>query len=1174
MKTKHVVAAFAFANGDVRRSYETLYSEFKNYYAKQHGKWDALDLAFVFCVHRGFPELDHFCSEIETDVYFCRKFVVPLVAPIDTSLSRLPFLPLMPAHGGSLRPASAQTFLQQCGMPAILAKFLVVQHERSPEGIVEDCMSGKFGQPRHLIASDKTSVIQAEQSTEPVRLEKVEIKNFRAYRKLQVFTLGADITVLYGPNGFGKTSFFDAVDFAVTGGIGRMEPIQKANFAKTARHLDSQSEESTVSLSFSRKGSGRKVIRSVDNQKQALLDGRPTDRKTILTEMTGGDIPGADRVENFVSLFRASHLFNQEHQELTRDFQDDCRLSADIVSRMLAFQDYANAVNKSIKVREVLETAISDANQKVQELSKQIAADRKELERLSQSSKLEGNVEEVNKAAGILRSELAAAGITVEPRELDIVAVRGWRAVIESRYAESQNLSARLSVLAKEVANLPWMRTEITAAQQQLAQKELALNEIEEKKRASEEAVQNTERWLSKLNASRVEEESRAGFLEWVRSNKPIYVQLLQQQNKYEEKLRNLTAELSLRRRAEETAIGDLRRQEVFATQMAKNLKTYRAQLGEMWNLQRSGAQLRANCTRLDTIAQVEQTDLNTLNSLKIEEKTLSPQLTAVMEEESRLNRQIAETDKNLSELKALLSQLQAHIQTGICPLCGEDHGSKARLLHRIRESVATDAASNARALHAGVREQVKHLTEQIAANRHKQQVVIQQLGSLKKERAVLEDEIGQFKNAAAKLNIAVDVMGSAMAEQVKAQIERLQRDIADADRQNQELGIAIETARKAAATSKSNVAAKNTEVIDCKRLLASLQEEIPRLRSDPRLTQISLDIEETQLFELKRLNVKRLSEIKAEAMNAETEATRGKQEVSRLRQETMSLKTQLSTVRSQLANLQKSFAQIAIQLEEVKVPPDANENTLLSLIAEQSHIQADLLTLRDSTSNLELVIDAATTSAALTTLLNTLRNREKSIAQSSEKNVRIQPWLKYFEEASRLVSFQQNQAIANFTRQYGPLTSVIQRRLRSVYGFDDISIRSSESTITVRVKRHGEELRPTDYFSQSQQQTLLLGLFLTACSSQTWSAFSPVFLDDPVTHFDDLNTYAFLDLIVGLLDSDIGKRQFIISTCDERLFQLSRQKFRHLAERATFYRFSAIGPDGPTINQIVAPLV
>jgi exonuclease SbcC len=241
----------------------------------------------------------------------------------------------------------------------------------------------------------------------------------------------------------------------------------------------------------------------------------------------------------------------------------------------------------------------------------------------------------------------------------------------------------------------------------------------------------------------------------------------------------------------------------------------------------------------------------------------------------------------------------------------------------------------------------------------------------------------------------------------------------------------------------------------------------------------------------------------------------------------------------------------------------------LLSLIAEDSRMQAQLLALRDSTSNLELALDAVTTAAALTTLQHNVRNKEKAVKTAARKRDLHQPWLAYFTKLSRLVSSQQNEAIANFTSEYGPRTSVIQRRLRSVYGFDDIEIQSHESTISVRVKRHGEVLRPTDYFSQSQQQTLLLGLFLTACISQTWSGFSPVFMDDPVTHFDDLNTYAFLDLIVGLLESDVGKRQFIISTCDEKLLQLARQKFRHLGERAVFYRFDAIGPEGPLVEKV-----
>jgi exonuclease SbcC len=282
-------------------------------------------------------------------------------------------------------------------------------------------------------------------------------------------------------------------------------------------------------------------------------------------------------------------------------------------------------------------------------------------------------------------------------------------------------------------------------------------------------------------------------------------------------------------------------------------------------------------------------------------------------------------------------------------------------------------------------------------------------------------------------------------------------------------------------------------------------------------------------------------------------------------------MKAQLQTLRTQLSNLQRTVTQLTARLQESDLPTDAGEDMLLSLIAEESRQQAQLLALRDSISSLELAIDAVTTAAALTTLQQNVRNKEKAVETAARKRDQHQPWLAYFTRLSRLVSSQQNEAIANFTSEYGPRTSIIQRRLRSVYGFDDIEIQSHDSTISVRVNRHGEVLRPTDYFSQSQQQTLLLGLFLTACISQTWSGFAPVFMDDPVTHFDDLNTYAFLDLIVGLLESDVGKRQFIISTCDEKLLQLARQKFRHLGKKAAFYRFDAIGPEGPVVEKISA---
>jgi exonuclease SbcC len=136
-------------------------------------------------------------------------------------------------------------------------------------------------------------------------------------------------------------------------------------------------------------------------------------------------------------------------------------------------------------------------------------------------------------------------------------------------------------------------------------------------------------------------------------------------------------------------------------------------------------------------------------------------------------------------------------------------------------------------------------------------------------------------------------------------------------------------------------------------------------------------------------------------------------------------------------------------------------------------------------------------------------------------------------------------------------LTSLIQRRLRPVYGFGEIELHPQRGGISVQVARKGEkDISPGDYFSESQIQILMLSLFMSASLTQTWSSFAPVLMDDPVTHFDDLNAYSLIELIQGLISESDNKRQFILSTCEDRLFRLMHQKFRKMNEKVIFYYF------------------
>ena len=267
----------------------------------------------------------------------------------------------------------------------------------------------------------------------------------------------------------------------------------------------------------------------------------------------------------------------------------------------------------------------------------------------------------------------------------------------------------------------------------------------------------------------------------------------------------------------------------------------------------------------------------------------------------------------------------------------------------------------------------------------------------------------------------------------------------------------------------------------------------------------------------------------------------------------------------------QTNVQSVVAALSAAGLDGKVSDEQLHQRIQEATARETIALGLRDRVADLEVAVDTAATSAAFQSMRDRILASEKLVEQAYEHAQKVEPWVAYFEDVTKLLGGQQAVATEHFIKQYGPRTAVIQQRLRPVYGFGEIEVSSKDSAISIRVHRKGQELRPTDYFSQSQVQTLVLGLFLTACSSQTWSGFSSIMMDDPVTHFDDLNTYALLDLILGLQNSPEGERQFVISTCDEKLLQLARQKFRHMGAAAKFYRFSAIGAEGPMVNEIPA---
>jgi len=61
-----------------------------------------------------------------------------------------------------------------------------------------------------------------------MRLKSLKLRNFRCFAEAEVrpVDLDAQVVLLYGKNGFGKTSFFDAIEFMLTGSIQRLKSFE------------------------------------------------------------------------------------------------------------------------------------------------------------------------------------------------------------------------------------------------------------------------------------------------------------------------------------------------------------------------------------------------------------------------------------------------------------------------------------------------------------------------------------------------------------------------------------------------------------------------------------------------------------------------------------------------------------------------------------------------------------------------------------------------------------------------------------------------------------------------------------------------------------------------------------------------------------------------------------
>lgn len=1108
MECQRNVAAFTVMNGHPRKLYETAYEQFKKLYNERNKDWANKYLSFVLCRTDESTQDDSFYSELENDVYFCKKYVICLIdhSRFKKEIQYLPFIPLKPESIDALkRPVSAQTLLQKCGLDTELARHLVKAKESTANTIAKKYLAkdydhNPFKKPEGVFQTTDDSVT----GRISTRLRSLTIENFRAY-KHQEFDLSGDIIILYGPNGLGKTSFYDALDFVCTGKIARLKGKTEIN--KVVPHLNSTPDKSYVKIEVE---SGQKtdvITRTVGDRVHAKLDNEKIRVKRLLSHLTGliwEDT--AARQENFEKLFRATHLFGQDYQELLAGYLDNSELSEEIVARMLAFEDYVLASKKTKGLVNALKNREEDISFQCGELKSKLKADqnqRAELEKTVKATSTPGAIKKVAQEIADRVKQTLNIDLHIIS-QIDKDEMRSWRATIAGEIEVIQEQLETSTVLEQKFGQVVKSRENWAKKKKELQQ---STDEIEVVKKEIADIQKERKtllRTIHKLTAKKDKLSEKQALNTW-------HLQAIDKHSRLSKRRSGLLLKLEELSLSPDVSLEKLKADEdelLWVKDKLSQLKESREQIKNM----------RAKLNKVKEKRKGKEKQFNNSKTLYKEKQ----------EKLLRVETKISSIRKDESELLTILDNIERFVKNSMCPVCGTDHHTKKRLLHRIKEQKAKRSPQNEVIIKGFQKEQkeVVELKEKLASLKREISATQEHEKSISDGLHQLEEVSQEFQERAKLLGLKIN---RTLAKTIDSRLEQLRvlKKYAVLDRDLED--VTLEAGTK-----------KLPLTIDAKEL------------------------EET-LYKTK----KQILELEESIRKQETQKKTVEKQLSLLNDDAKTLKERQAAINVDIDNLARKISEYERDLARLDLNADASVEMIQSKKAKLQKQTKKVNLIKDEIIRLETAIDSAQSSARLAELDSEIAKTEDKLRKQQAEIEEIKNAIDYFEKTSAALSTQKNTAVSEYTENVGPLASIIQRRLRSVYGFGSVGLKAKAGKIYVQVSWKSEKLRPIDYFSGSQNQVLMLSLFLAAGRTQTWSSFAPILMDDPITHFDDLNAYAFVEHIRCLVDDAKGNRQYIISTCDESLWDLFRQRFSSLDGQAIMYKFIALGDEGPIVKRI-----
>ena len=1014
-----------------------------------------------------------------------------------------------------------------------------------------------------------------------VYLDHVAISNFRGYGRDFRLTLPstAGVTILSGPNGLGKTSFFEAIEWAMTGTVHRLSELGDSDVPPPSylgrRH--STVDMFSVGLHFS---DGSDIVRT----QQLLPTAEPpaavgTAVEDVASILRGDSTQWQVTASNLADYLRLTHFHPQSAS--IRFVSLDAKKRWIRVSP-LAGTDRFDRVRRNIThakyglTSEVkhCQSALEAAESKMREWQEKTA---RLLARQSTAANLRGAMtpddavralRELGEAHGLLGSPGASAGN------------QNVEELVSSIRTELQKTLGRLRSIAEsldQLGDLPSQYAHAQAAREHLSGLLVALA----RDLSTAEADLTTA--ASEAAAARVTRERREQDLEVGRR-----VQRATQD--YRRDLAELTkaqAAFDTARSVYATAVEALARSEGESNLLAERL-TRRAQIeatreqssreivdldNALLRRQQFHALANQRAREVDQLVEVQ----SRLDEARTLEREISGELQLVVTEGTRLDQQLAEEQKRLSRLASAVSEIAAHVRDDDldCPVCSSAFEFGV-LRRRILGNLQT-ALGQTRAI-ASAMADVRVRGEEIGA---RQRQVDAMRVELDRERRGHEAMIRQVDSASAPL-LRDDLTALAIANQ--DEVEQRQR-----------------TAKKIVADAAAALA--NTPEPDA-ATVSRVRAETLRLRADRELRRIEVSSSQASLddltarvvrgrtlvpredADLDAVDVENAENVAAlvrsheaaveSALSAEKAMSASRERAAIVRSESERASRELRLCTEQIGELRSRWIRSELAGEPTVTALVQMAESVASRIAQLnsaesglSSVAAGVLAWGEQVELRELEEDLARLSAGLTLPEHgdRLARDVRAAASRCERAISVQESVETLSDGLAAVSATFDSAALR------PFAALLRRFLRALVrdqNFHGITaehqrVRGGSNLLRLAIGDGGPSAELL--LSEGQLGEVSLAAILTASCLYPWSRWPALLLDDPMQYHDLVHSTAFFETLRNLVM--FRGVQAIVSMHDSEQASYFRRKLESCAVPCVECEYVASGEEGTIVRTL-----